>query len=86
MTVIPPDIYDHYPKMEVIEQVTDFRSVDTTCQKLGLAEFQGYYNGCAFVKNGKCYIWRIADRQVQRHEYAHCNGWHHNPVSTPWRR
>jgi hypothetical protein len=35
--------------------------------------------GCAHGAAGRCFIVRIADSGVARHELAHCNGWKHPP-------
>jgi hypothetical protein len=31
--------------------------------------------GCAGVVKGKCYLFRIDNPDVRRHELAHSNGW-----------
>jgi hypothetical protein len=78
MAMMPPPLYDHVPNMPVQEHVLDFRSVDAICRRHGLPALQGRtYNGCAFIIKGVCYIWRIDDASVRRHELAHCNGWIH---------
>lgn len=77
---LPPEPFDHPPSIPVIERVMDFRSIDTTCQKM-VGAYAGYYTGCSVIHDGKCYVWRIDNNDVKRHEYAHCNGWvHPNPV------
>jgi hypothetical protein len=77
MAVMPPPAFDHAPRMPVKEQVLDLRSVDVVCRQHGLPTLQYLYNGCAFVVKGVCYIWRVDDDSVRRHELAHCNGWKH---------
>ncbi len=34
-------------------------------------------HGCAHYAAGRCFIVRIDDPGVARHELAHCNGWKH---------
>jgi hypothetical protein len=33
--------------------------------------------GCAYRLAGRCFIIRVDDPGVARHEPAHCNGWKH---------
>jgi len=33
--------------------------------------------GCAHGAAGRCFVIRVDDPGVARHELAHCNGWHH---------
>jgi hypothetical protein len=98
--LLPPPQYDVPPPMPVIEYVLPWSEVQRICfdhmAKLGNQSDaqtgrQVGFDGCAsFGKAGtqfagKCYIWRIDDVDVARHERAHCAGW---PANHPggWRR
>ncbi len=87
MTILlPPPQYDHQPTIPVIEQVLAASEVQRICFDLvakwnGAAEANmrrgiGGWHGCSGIaKDGKCYVWRIDDDDVRRHEFGHCNGW-----------
>lgn len=77
MTLIPPAIYDHTPDMPVIEKVLTHAEVTKRCVLAGMKESPTGWNGCTFIIKGTCYIYRVADDLVRRHEQAHCNGWRH---------
>lgn len=78
MTLIPPPQYDFPPTIPVIERIMGWDEVSAFCAPLaGRALIPGeHINGCSSIaSNGVCYIWRLDDRFVARHERAHCNGW-----------
>jgi hypothetical protein len=77
MTAIPPPQYDHPPSIPVIEKVLSYDAVQAICPKIyGVALMPGqHYNGCGVVIKNVCYIWRVDNDLVRRHERAHCSGW-----------
>jgi hypothetical protein len=85
MTLLPPPQYDVPPPMAVIEQVLPWSEVVRICAGIaakwnGDADAQmlrrAGVQGCSGVaQDGKCYVWRVDDDVVRRHEFAHCNGW-----------
>lgn len=77
MTLIPPAIYDHTPSIPVIEKVLTHEEVTKQCVNIGMSTSPLGWNGCTFIIGGICYIWRVDNDLVRRHEQAHCNGWRH---------
>jgi hypothetical protein len=79
MTMIPPAQYEHPPSIPVVERVMSWDDVSKLCANLtGRILIPGeHIHGCAVVSGGVCYIWRLDDAFVRRHEVAHCNGWRH---------
>jgi len=78
---MPPPEYDHLPSIQVIEQVMTSDRVNAQCHTLPGLKANLTYTGCISGRllDGKvvCYVWRIDDASVARHERAHCNGWRH---------
>lgn len=78
MTMIPPAIYDHPPTIPVIERIMGWDEVSAFCSKAAhriLMPWE-HISGCSGIaSDGKCYVFRLDDRFVRRHELAHCNGW-----------
>jgi len=78
--LMPPVQYDHPPKIPVIERVVPWNELQRLCragieaEKVRTATGYGVW-GCSVVKDGKCYVARIDNPGVRRHEVAHCNGW-----------
>ena len=79
-TFLPPPQYDHKPTMPVIERVLSFTEVWTICNRLARNPSGSTTGGCWWKSpDGKvCYIIRINDARVARHERGHCNGWSNN--------
>lgn len=84
MTILPPPQFDYPPTIPVIEHVMSYADVQAICisqAEIGANAFlvpvlkKNGVNGCASIYNGRCFIWRIKDDEVARHERAHCNGW-----------
>jgi hypothetical protein len=85
MTLMPPAQYDHAPSVTVIEHVLPAAEVDRLCHTRKGAP-AGLLTGCS-VRNGndgKCYIVHIGDKDIRRHEIAHCNGWPHDHPGGWW--
>ncbi len=58
----------------------DARKVDRRCRATGAKSPPGeVIRGCAHHVADRCFIIRIDDPGVARHELAHCNGWKHPP-------
>jgi hypothetical protein len=59
--------------------LSDSREVDRRCRPvMGRPPSPGkLYRGCAQRIVGRCFIIRVDDPGVARHELAHCNGWKH---------
>jgi len=80
-TLLPPPQYDHPPTIPVIEQVMQWNELQKSpCRawfdRAGFSNASGQGGGgCAFIKDGKCYVYRMDMPDMARHEYAHCNGW-----------
>jgi hypothetical protein len=78
--LMPPAQYERPPKIPVIERVVPWNELQQFCragieaQKVRTATGYGVW-GCSVVKDDKCYIARIDNPGVRRHELAHCNGW-----------
>jgi hypothetical protein len=52
--------------------------VDRRCRAVGAKSPSGkIIHGCAHRAAGRCFIIRIDDPGIARHELAHCNGWKH---------
>jgi hypothetical protein len=52
--------------------------VDRRCRAVGSKSRPGnIIRGCAHQVAGRCFIIRVDDPGVARHELAHCNGWKH---------
>jgi hypothetical protein len=61
---------------EVLPEVAD---VDRRCRAIGVKVPPGKVSrGCAYNAAGRCFIVRVDDPGVARHELAHCNGWKHS--------
>lgn len=76
-TTPPPPQYDVTPPMSVFEIVLPLQEVHRICSNTvhvpvppGLV-----YWGCASITQKTCFIWRIDDKRVRRHEMGHCAGW-----------
>jgi hypothetical protein len=90
VTLVPPPFYDHVPTRPVVEHVMSKEEVAKWCtvaaSKAHAAFPPGRTDpaGCSFTNktDGKCYIIRVDDDLVRRHERAHCNGWKHNLLET----
>jgi hypothetical protein len=78
--MVLPTQYDHPPSIPVIDKVMSRDEVTALCSaKAHRALPAGeWFNGCSAIVAGKCYIWRVDDAAVFRHERAHCNGWPYN--------
>ena len=76
-TIPPPAIYDYQPTMTVIEYVLTSTEANKVCIRVmnGEAGQGRVWRGCARSSKVICYVWRIDDPKVKRHELAHCNGW-----------
>jgi hypothetical protein len=78
--LMPPAQYDHTPQIPVIERVVPWNELQRFCRgyieanKVRTTTGYGLW-GCSGVVNGKCYLFRIDNPDVRRHELAHCNGW-----------
>jgi hypothetical protein len=76
-------IYANPPRQFVrwadrIETVLPDAEVDRRCRSLGLKPSAGkIIRGCTHLAAGRCFITRVDDPGVARHELAHCNGWRH---------
>lgn len=80
-----PARFDHAPAVPVIERVLPWSELQPVCFGLvakynSAVEAQAKralgFSGCSGIAgDGKCYVWRIDDDDVRRHELAHCNGW-----------
>jgi hypothetical protein len=56
----------------------DAREVDRRCRAIGAkSPPEEAIRGCAHHVADRCFIIRIDDPGVARHELAHCNGWKH---------
>ena len=56
----------------------DAREVDRRCRATGAKSPPGEaIRGCTHRVADRCFITRIDDPGVARHELAHCNGWKH---------
>ena len=62
-----------------IETVLPIGEVNRRCQAIGAKHPPpgGFLRGCAHGTAGRCFIIRIDDPGIARHEFAHCNGWQH---------
>jgi len=62
-----------------IETVLPIGEVDRRCQAIGVKPPPPgkLRRGCAHGAAGRCFIIRIDDPGIARHELAHCNGWQH---------
>jgi hypothetical protein len=72
---LPPVQYDFQPNIPVIEKIVTFDEVQKYCTGALILVPGQYFVGCSKVIDGKCYIVRVDDAVVARHERAHCNGW-----------
>jgi hypothetical protein len=81
--LMPPSQYDHPPQVSIIEKVVPWNELQRFCRgiverdKIRTATGAGVW-GCAGVVKGKCYVFRIDNLDVRRHELAHCSGWPHD--------
>lgn len=57
--------------------LADDHEVDRRCRAVGTKPQRGLIRGCAHRVAGRCFIIRIDDPGIARHELAHCNGWQH---------
>jgi hypothetical protein len=66
-------------RIETLLPFADWREVDRRCRALvGKLPPPGkFLRGCAHSTAGRCFITRVDDPGVARHELAHCNGWKH---------
>jgi hypothetical protein len=73
----PPQFVRWSDRLETV--LADGREVNRRCRAaLGKPPPPGkVYRGCARGLAGRCFITRIDDPGVARHELAHCNGWKH---------
>jgi len=62
-----------------LETVLPAGEVVRSCQAAGAksAPRGKVIRGCAHLAAGRCFIIRVDDPGVARHELAHCNGWRH---------
>jgi hypothetical protein len=51
--------------------------VDRHCRAVGIKPQRGFIRGCFHRAAGRCFIIRLDDPGIARHELAHCNGWQH---------
>jgi hypothetical protein len=65
--------------MDRIETVLPIGEVNRRCQAIGAKHPPPgtFLRGCAHGTAGRCFIIRIDDPGIARHELAHCNGWQH---------
>jgi len=75
--LLPPPQYDFPPPMPVIERVLSYGEVNRLCAPIVGQELSQGANwwGCSHREGGKCYVIRVDNEMVRRHELAHCNGW-----------
>jgi len=52
------------------------QEVDRRCRAAGVKPARKMV-GCAYRVVGRCFVIRVDDPGVARHELAHCNGWKH---------
>jgi len=84
MDILPPPVYDHAFKGQLIERHGSLAEVKHYCHTIEgiVSSYQAL--GCAKVYGRKCFIMipktggTVTARlqsQIRRHEIAHCNGW-----------
>jgi len=77
--LLPPTQFDFPPAVPVIERVLGMNEVHRFCNaRAGQAGDMGQTWGCSWKEGGKCYVVRVDNESVRRHELAHCNGWPHD--------
>jgi hypothetical protein len=66
-------------RIETVLPMADWREVDRRCRAVvgKLPPAGMFLRGCAHSTAGRCFITRVDDPGVARHELAHCNGWKH---------
>ncbi len=84
--LVPPPQWDHKPTKTVIERVLSREEVQSICwgkiQQFGTTgasapQAAATFYGCTQSNATTCYIVRVDDERIKRHENAHCNGWVH---------
>jgi hypothetical protein len=68
-----------FDRIETVLPIAEWREVDRRCRAI-LAKSPPpgkVIRGCARGAAGRCFVTRIDDPGVARHELAHCNGWRH---------
>jgi hypothetical protein len=76
----PPSRYLRWSdRIETVLPAAQIREVNRICLAMGLkpASAGKVIRGCAQGIAGRCFIIRVDDPAVARHELAHCNGWKH---------
>ena len=79
--LVPPARFVRWSdRLETV--LSDEREVDRRCRAAGARPPLGSppnwtFHGCARGAVGRCFITRVDDPGVARHELAHCNGWRH---------
>jgi hypothetical protein len=66
------------PYLPRIEWVMRQPDVERQCRAAAVTVPDGHIvYGCQYWVGETCYIIRVPDEQIRRHELAHCNGWKH---------
>lgn len=72
----PPAMYLHKPPLyEVHENVMPRQQLMAFCNALGLSTEAK--DGCGYVRDGICYVYRLDTKAAEAHFRAHCAGWKH---------
>jgi hypothetical protein len=72
----PPQYLRWSDRLETV--LRDDRDVDRRCRAMGVTARRGIViRGCTNSAAGRCFITRVDDPGVARHEMAHCAGWKH---------
>jgi hypothetical protein len=72
----PPAFVRPYAPLD--ERVMSQPLVDAECRNSGVDVGPGLIiYGCQFFVGKTCYVVRVPDEVIRRHELAHCNGWKH---------
>lgn len=80
----PPAVYDHAYRGMLVEKHGTSAEVEDFCHRQQGIASPYRALGCAIVRGDRCYvvisrvggrITAYVQRQIRRHEIAHCNGW-----------
>lgn len=74
LVALPPPRFDHPYPGPLTEWIEPVYRVRRLCHDAGLRDVTNVY-GCSFKIGAHCFVYRVADDSVRRHERAHCNGW-----------